>query len=106
MRARDAIARAIYIITEYYENTLEPFFDAVADDVLWIGPAEGQLIQGKDILLSMFAAERHTLTFTMGAIQAHCVAPSAHVKETVLRLGIATHYPSGATDVRSAWIAR
>ena len=36
------IQQSVHIITEYYENRLQPFFDAIDDDLLWIGPAERQ----------------------------------------------------------------
>ena len=36
------IRQSVHIITEYYENHLQPFFDAADDDLLWIGPAENQ----------------------------------------------------------------
>ncbi|MFR8392802.1 MAG: hypothetical protein ACLVBJ_08090 [Pilosibacter sp.] len=41
------IQQSVHIITEYYENRLQPFFDAIDDDLLWIGPAERQWMQEK-----------------------------------------------------------
>lgn len=67
--------------------------------MLWIGPAERQLIQGKDRLLQTFATEKHTLTFTMVDIKALCVSPHSRVREVILRYDIYTHYPSGNTDM-------
>lgn len=46
------IQQSVHIITEYYENRLQPFFDAIDDDLLWIGPAERQWMQGKKRLHS------------------------------------------------------
>ena len=33
MTANDLIYKSIHIITEYYENRLQPFFDAIDDDL-------------------------------------------------------------------------
>ena len=99
MNTDDLIMRSIHIVTEYYHNNLEPFFENISDDVLWIGPAERQTIQGKDNLIETFATERHALTFTMGNIKARCISPHTHVKEIVLHYDIYTHYPSGTTDM-------
>ena len=99
MRAEELIKRSIFIITEYYSNRLQPFFDSFGDDVLWIGPAERQQIQGKARLMEVFAAGRHELTFTMGDISALCISPHTHVKEVLLHYDIYTHYPSGNTDM-------
>ena len=97
MRSNDVIHRSVYIISEYYKNNLEPFFDALSGDVLWMGPAQGQLIQGAEALKEAFAQEDHALTFTMGNVSAQCVSPHLHVKEGILHYDVYTHYPSGNT---------
>lgn len=99
MKTDKLIEQSIYIITEYYKNNLQPFFDSISDDVLWLAPAERQQIQGKNQLMQAFAAEKHALTFTMGNIKALCVSPYIHVKEVLLHYDIYTHYPSGNTDI-------
>lgn len=99
MKTDEMINRTIYIIAEYYKNNLQPFFECLSDDVLWIGPAERQWIQGKDRLLQTFAVEKHALTFTMGDAKAMCVSPHGRVKEVILHYDIYTHYPSGNTDM-------
>ena len=99
MKSDDLIFRSIDIITEYYQNNLEPFFAAISDDVLWLGPAQRQQIQGRENLIRAFMAERHELTFTMGDIKSLCVAPDNHVREVLLHYDICTHYPSGNSDM-------
>lgn len=97
MKTDDLIRRSIYIITEYYKNNLAPFFESISDDILWLGPAERQQMQGKKNLIRAWAAEEHNLTFTMGNIRALCISPHAHVKEVLLHYDVYTHYPSGNT---------
>ena len=99
MKKDDIIKLSIHIITEYYKNNLSPFFSYLSDDVLWIGPAKRQIIQGRKNLLQTFAAEKHDLTFIMGDIRVVCLSVSQHIKEVVLHYDICTHYPSGNTDV-------
>ncbi len=101
MKTDELIDRSIFIITEYYKNNLQPFFDSISDDVLWLGPAERQQIQGRDQLIQTFAAKKHALTFTMGNIDALCVSPHSRVKEVLLHYYIYTHYPSGNTDMHN-----
>ena len=57
MTANDLIYKSIYIITEYYNNNLQPYFDSISEDVLWIGPAERQEIRGREQVISTFSAE-------------------------------------------------
>lgn len=99
MKTDDLIHRSIFIITEYYKNNLTPFFESISDDILWLGPAERQQIQGRENLIRTWAAEEHALTFTMGSITALCVSPHAHVKEILLHYNIYTHYPDSSTDL-------
>ena len=91
MKTDDLIRRSIYIITEYYKNNLTPFFESVSDDILWLGPAERQQIQGKEALIQTWAKEKHSLTFTIYNITALCVSPHARVKEVLLHYDICTH---------------
>ena len=47
MITNELIEQSLNIITEYYSNNLQPFFDSLSDDVLWIGPVEGQEMRGR-----------------------------------------------------------
>ena len=95
------IRQSVHIITEYYENHLQPFFDAADDDLLWIGPAENQWMQGKSTILAAFAQEygTHHLTFTMSNISATPVSCGPHACEIILTYLVYTYYPSGAMTV-------
>ena len=53
------------ILLEYYENKIQPFLDACDEDILWIGPAVGQVIRTKEALVAAFAAEKHELRFAV-----------------------------------------
>ena len=68
------IQQSVHIITEYYENRLQPFFDAIDDDLLWIGPAERQWMQGKENILNAFTQEeylRHTNLLRNSCLRDH-----------------------------------
>lgn len=53
------------IITRYYNNEIEPFLAACHPDVLWIGPANTQIIRTRETLIETFAEEHHNLRFEM-----------------------------------------
>ena len=52
MTSKDLIYQSIHIITEYYNNNLQPFFDNISEDILWIGPAERQELRGRDKIIA------------------------------------------------------
>lgn len=93
------IARSIYIITEYYQNNLQPYYENLAEDVMWIGPAEGQELRGRENIIATFSAEQHALRFEMGIIRSSYVMPHRGVYEILLEYEIHTLYPSGNVDV-------
>ena len=64
-----ALDKSIYIITEYYKNNLNPYFECLADNVLWLGPAEKQEIRGKENIINAFSNDKHELPFTIGSIK-------------------------------------
>lgn len=98
MTSNELIERSIYIITEYYQNHLQPFFDHLSEDTFWIGPAEGQQLRGREAIISAFSSEVHELTFTMGPVRAVCLSLNETVREIILQYEIYTHYPNGNTD--------
>ena len=49
MDTRKIVQKSVNILVEYYENNIQPFKDAMDDDILWIGPLQGQMIRGKRI---------------------------------------------------------
>lgn len=97
MKTEDLIHRSIFIITEYYKNNTDPFFESISDDVLWIGPAQRQRIQGREAIIQTWAKEKHALSFAMSDIKVMTIAPAAHVREILLSYDVFTYYPSGYT---------
>ena len=68
--------RSAELIMRYYDNDYMPFLSSFADDALWYGPAEGQFIRGREVMIRAWLAEEHDLRFTMGNLKA--VHISAH----------------------------
>lgn len=101
MTSKDLIYQSIHIITEYYNNNLQPFFNNISEDILWLGPAEKQEIRGRDKVIATFSSEVHELTFTMGSIRAISITPLKTAHDIILQYEIYTHYPDGNTDLHN-----
>lgn len=98
MKKQKLIQKSIEIIIDYYNNQLEPFFDAISDDVLWIGPRGGQMLRGKEAIIAAWSGNQTQLQFTMGNIEAEAVAPGANNLEVLLEYVVYTHFPGGQVD--------
>ena len=86
------------ILLDYYENRIQPFLDACDEDVLWIGPAVGQVIRTKKALVAAFAAEKHELRFAVHNLTATLLPTgSSHVMNIFLSFLVDTFWPDGSS---------
>ena len=61
MRIDEIMTRSEDVLTRYYQNEIEPFLDSCDEDIIWIGPAENQIIKTRENLVNTFAAEENNL---------------------------------------------
>ena len=97
MNAKSIVTESIHIITEYYANNTAPFFDALAEDTLWYGPAEKQVLRGRENILKAWAGEDNRLTFSLGNINAAYISPRTGCLEVITTFSVITHFPSGVS---------
>ena len=98
MNQKRIIQNSIDIITEYYRNHLDPFFAALSDDMLWIGPRQGQVLRGKHNILKAWSNEKTDLRFSLGAISVQSISTGRNNLEVLLEYNVYTHFPDGETD--------
>ena len=75
--------RTAEILNLYYNNEIEPFLNSCHEDVLWVGPAEKQVIRGKKNLIDAFHAEVHELKFAVDNLK---VLPLSTTSNTVVEI--------------------
>lgn len=99
MRKAELVQRSVHLITEYYAGNLQPFFDAIAENVLWIGPRGGQVLEGRDNVMAAWeTAGAPGLAFTMGDVEARSVSTGTNGVEVLLEYYVYTHFPDGGVD--------
>lgn len=97
MDVKECVEKSIYIANEYYNNHIEPYFDYMADNVIWHGPAIGQQIIGREKMREAWANSPNHLTFSLGDIEAQYTQLSPTSCEVMLMFVVTTHYPNGDT---------
>ena len=75
--------RTAELLNLYYNNEIEPFLNSCHEDVLWIGPADKQVIRGRKNLVDAFHAEKHELKFSLNNLT---VLPLATTSSTVAEI--------------------
>lgn len=98
MKKEEIIQKSVEMITEYYKDNLEPFFSSVSDDVLWIGPRSGQILQGRSQLMQAWETEDHNLLFSMGNITVKSLSTGRNNLEVLLEYYVDTLFPDGETS--------
>ena len=94
MDTRKIVQNSVDILVKYYENNIKPFESAMDDDILWIGPLQGQMIRGKKNLVNTYTMEEHDLTFDVFDMQASVVYSTKQHCEVLLTFIVDTHYPN------------
>lgn len=99
MHIRNLTIYSAKIVLEYYDNHIRLFLDNCHDDVLWIGPAKGQIIQGKECLVSAFMKEHHELHFAVSnMIVRPLLTGSPSVLDVLLTFQVDTFWPDGSSN--------
>ncbi len=99
MKIQEIADKTVEVITLYYQNNVEPFLEMCHEDVLWIGPAEGQMIRTKQALVEAFKAEKHGLRFAVNDLTVVPVAlGSTRVFEVLTMFTVDTFWPDGSQN--------
>ena len=61
MYQQEIADRSAELIIKYYDNDYMPFLNAMDDDALWYGPAEGQFLKGRETMIKIWQAVLRTL---------------------------------------------
>ena len=85
--------RSADILIEYYNNNLDPYFEAMDKDFLWLGPSRGQWVYGKENLRDMYEKETHNLSFDIGDLTTTMRMMGSSVCEVIDSFDLTTHYP-------------
>ena len=81
------------LIMRYYDNDYMPFLEAMDDDALWYGPAEGQFLHGRETMIAVWNAEEHELQFSLGNMEVNHTSSHPSFCDVMLSYPVTTHYP-------------
>ena len=94
MNIQETAKYAATILTDYYNNDIRLFLESCHRDVLWIGPAEKQIIRTKAALVEAFRNEHHNLKFIINNLTVTPISTgSAKTCEILLFFLVDTIWP-------------
>ena len=99
MNVKKIADRTAEILQLYYNNDIEPFLSACHEDVMWIGPADKQVIRGRKNLIDAFRVEKHDLKFSMNNITViPLMTSSSTVVEILAFMLVDTIWPDNSAN--------
>ncbi len=98
MTIKDITDLSRKILTHYYNNDTLPFFDHCHDDILWMGPAQKQMIRTKKALIESFKREDNLLLFEINNLTAVPFYISSNCTEVLLTYIVDTFWPNGDSN--------
>ena len=99
MTIQDFVSLSGEILTQYYSNNITPFLNACHEDILWIGPAEKQVIRTKKVLVDTFLSEQHELKFVLHDLVITPLATTSNrVVEIIMFFTVDTIWPDNSMN--------
>ena len=98
MTVSEITSLSSYLLTQYYDNNTTPFFEHCHDDILWLGPAQKQIILSKKALLESFEKENNQLQFKVYDLTTTPFYISANCTEVLLTFVVDTFWPNGDSN--------
>ena len=98
MTINDIAKLSTELLTRYYDNDVQPFFDCCHDDVLWMGPAENQIIRTKKALVEAFEKEENQLRFAVYNLTAVPCHICPNCTEVLMTFTVDTFWPDGSAN--------
>lgn len=93
MNTSEIVARSVSILRSYYQNDIQPFIDAMHQDIYWYGPCEGQIIHTKKSLEQAFRQEQNGLNFELYDMKSELLWKEKDSCEVVMTFLVDTFYP-------------
>lgn len=93
MNTSEIVAKSVSILRSYYQNDIQPFIDAMHQDIYWYGPCEGQIIHTKKALEQAFMQEQNDLTFELYDLKSELLWKDKNSCEVVVTFLVDTFYP-------------
>ncbi len=83
------------IVLSFYNHGTSDFFDFLDDDVVWYGPMDGQIVEGKEKLMELFNSEKKTLKFNIENMHVKMIPLKVDSLIIVATYKLMAYYPSG-----------
>ena len=95
MKQKEISALSLEVVSQFFDGTPEPLIEHLSENVLWLGPRDGQFLRGKDVLCSIMQGWQEKIVYTLGNMSTQISPVGKKGMNIVLFYDILAHLPEG-----------
>ena len=99
MKQKEISALSLEVVSQFFDGTPEPLIEHLSENVLWLGPRDGQFLRGKDVLCSIMQGWQEKIVYTLGNMSTQISPVGKKGMNIVLFYDILAHLPEGTSVV-------
>ena len=99
MKQKEISSLSLEIISQFFDGIPQPLIDHLGENVLWLGPRDGQFLHGKDVLCTIIREWHERAVYTLGNMSTQISPVGKKGMNVVLFYDILAHLPEGTSVV-------
>ena len=99
MKQKEISALSLEVVSQFFDGTPGPLIEHLSENVLWLGPRDGQFLRGKDVLCSIMQGWQEKIVYTLGNMSTQISPVGKKGMNIVLFYDILAHLPEGTSVV-------
>ncbi len=99
MKQKEISALSLEVVSQFFDGNPEPLMDHLSENVLWLGPRDGQFLHGKDLLCRIIREWHENITYSLGNISTQISPVGKKGMNVILFYDILAHLPEGTSVV-------
>lgn len=97
MKQKEISALSLEIISRFFDGVSQPLIDHLGEDVLWLGPRDGQFYRGKETLRNTLQQVHEQAVYTLGNMSTQLSPVGKKGLNVVLFYDVLAHLPDGTS---------
>ena len=97
MKQKEISTLSLELVSQFVDGNPEPLIDYLSENLLWLGPRDGQFLHGKDVLCSMMHGWQQRADYSLSNVTTKISPVGKKGMNVVLFYDIYAHVPEGTS---------
>ena len=99
MKQKEISALSLEVVSQFFDGNPEPLMHHLSENVLWLGPRDGQFLRGSDVLCSIIRQWHERAVYSLGNISTQLSPVGKKGMNVVLFFDVFVHLPEGTSVI-------